>query len=456
VAQLQLQLRQLARTVDELRKELDERDQRVPAQPASLDDVQGVQTDLENFKYDVNRKRDTATAVSARALSVRGTIAALARASNVRTGPRAGTSTVNDRQGGAEIGGANVTFSGNLYKDYELGRDLGYTLRLAAAPAQQGNNDRFFGVQDAYLNYQLLPTVSPETSRLELVFGQQLLPFGLEVSATEELRPVISSAQFASRLGLGTRQIGLLVKGDLYPTMDYGYDYRQTLVSYAFGVVNGNGPNTADDNNRGDFIGRIALTLPSGYNSWLRQITFGASGYWGQQNLTAQPFDVTTNAVRTRLLSKHGERTRLGLDFTYNHEPFGITYELIAGRDERMTRGTRAQPLSSLEQVESRSHTLTLFYNIGAQFVRGYRNQGRYDDWWPKSYQVFLRLDRFDPDRRAADDEADIGTLGLNVFFAQTTKFQLNYSRRLVHELERGSQSRRYSNEVVGQFQFGF
>jgi hypothetical protein len=49
-----------------------------------------------------------------------------------------------------------------------------------------------------------------------------------------------------------------------------------------------------------------------------------------------------------------------------------------------------------------------------------------------------------------AHDRSDIHTLGLNVFFAETTKFQLNWN----HTIDQ--LNNRTTNDLLTQFQFGF
>ncbi|BCL75852.1 hypothetical protein JHS3_15880 [Jeongeupia sp. HS-3] len=449
--ELQKQIAALKKAVDALQQQLDQKaaSPAAPAAtavadavgaPATREDVQGVQADLENFKYQVQRDRDTATATSARALNISGTIQARAAYSTQDTSAASSTpaGVVNDRNSSFDVPTAILAFSGNLYKDYDEGRNLGY--RLSAGASQQtASNNSFLNLLDAYLSYSVLPTIDPASPRLELAFGQQLLPFGLEVPATEDLKPVILNAQFTTRLGLAQRQIGLIARGDLDPTVDYGYNYRAPLLSYALGLVNGNGPNTSDNNSPKDWVGRLAFTVPSDYNSWLRQLTVGGSFYRGKANLFVPG---------TSTLVGKGDRVRYGVDLTYNHEPFGVTYEYIQGRDD-VAAGTTAAN-AKVAAVKSGSHTATLFYNVGEQFVKGFRAQGRYDDWWPKSYQPFFRYDRFDPNVDRPGDESTISTLGLNVFFAQTTKFQLN-----VNYTDDKARNQSYS-DFLAQFQFGF
>jgi hypothetical protein len=222
------------------------------------------------------------------------------------------------------------------------------------------------------------------------------------------------------------------------------------------GILNGAGPNTLDDNNNKDFIGRVAFTVPSDYNSWLRQITLGGSAYLGKQNL------YTADSART--LQGKGTRRRIGGDIYYNHWPFGLTYEYIRGQDEITPGTTPDQP--GRKKIDSDSHTGTFFLSFGEQFVAGFRNQGRYDDWWPKTYQPFLRYDRFNPDLDSKGDKSvvtEVFTAGLNIFFAETTKFQLNFNHTKNRAYKDAPQpnprlavAKRDSNEILAQVQFGF
>ncbi|WP_437328084.1 hypothetical protein [Sorangium sp. So ce381] len=400
------------------------------------DDLQGLVTDLENFKFQWQRERDLHTALSTRSLLVGGVI----QARIGWTEQPVNTATSNDRKVTFDTGAATLTFNGILYKDYEEGRNLTYSVRFGASP-QQASNNSFLNLLDAQLAYSVLPTLAPEDWVLQVTLGQQLLPFGLEVPASEELKPVITNAQFTTKLGLNRRDLGLIVRGDVLPQVDYGYNYRAPVLAYAIGIVNGSGPNTADDNSEKDIIGRLAFTVPSDYNSILRQITLGGSAYIGWQN--------TFLKDEKKTLSGKGVKRRFGGDIYYNHYPIGVTYEFIYGQDD-VTLGTTAEDPRKTRQT-SLSHVATFFYNWGEQFLRGYRNQGRYDDWWPKTYQPFLRVDLFDPSTEVKENRVDVYTLGFNVFFAETTKFQLNLNRRDDRTSTEGA-----THEILAQLQGGF
>ncbi|WP_180002671.1 MULTISPECIES: hypothetical protein [unclassified Acinetobacter] len=468
VGQLQQQVSQLEQSLKQLKTQLaqiqnqneavteattaDEAELSADAETESDDDqsfvtraeLQGLQSDLENYKYQVQRDRDTKTALSTRQLLINGVVQAKASyIDEAQRTPPTGTNTgmaVQDRHSSFDLGAVQIGFIGNLYKDYEEGKNLDFNLRFGTSP-QTGTNNSYLNLLDAQLTYHVLPTLSADTGRLSVTLGQQLLPFGQEVQATEDLKPTINNALFSLPglgYGLALREVGLIVRGDALPTVDYGYNYRSPMISYAFGLVNGNGANKSDDNDDKNFIGRLRYTLPAEYNSWLRELSFGLSWYQGKSNLFE--IDGTSAAFAGK-----GDVLRKGFDIYYNHHPFGVTYEYVQGEDD-----TYISQTAQTYKRESESHTGTLFWNFGEQFVKGFRNQGRYDDWWPKSYQTFYRYDTIDREKNLADQTVDIHSLGLNAFFAETTKFQIN-----LNHVNNDITNKSY-NELVAQFQYGF
>lgn len=407
-------------------------------------EFQGMQSDLENYKYQVQRDRDTKTALSSRQLLINGVVQAKAsyinEAQSSKPSGKTTSTAVNNRRSSFDLGAVQIGFSGNLFKDYEQGRNLDFNLRFGTSP-QSGTNNSYLNLLDAQLIYNVLPTISADTGRLSVTLGQQLLPFGQEVQATEDLKPTINNALFSLPgygYGLALREVGLIVRGDAFPTVDYGYNYRSPMLSYAFGIVNGNGANKSDDNDDKNFIGRVRYTLPAEYNSWLRELSLGLSWYQGKSNL----FDL--NGSDAAFAGK-GDVLRKGIDLYYNHHPFGVTYEYVQGEDDTYLNASQ-----SVYKRKSESHTGTLFWNFGEQFVKGFRSQGRYDDWWPKSYQAFYRYDTINRDTHLNNQTIDIHSLGLNAFFAETTKFQLN-----LNHVDNEISNQTY-NELVAQFQYGF
>jgi len=440
-------------------------------QTATKSDIEGLRTDLENYKYEQARLLERNVAQTARGTTIGGTIQARANTLTPETKPGAAaisgaTATASPRSSSYDIPSASVNFTGSLYKDYNEGRNLDYRLQLAYARSAPTSDNSILNLTDAYLRYNVLATNSQEVPVLNVTFGQQQLPFGLEVQTTEELRPVINNAQFLASTGLSKRQVGLIVRGDLLPQVDYGFNYRAPVLEYAVGLVTGAGPNKSDDNDEKDFVARAALTLPVDYNSWFRQLKVGASYYHGGKNVNetvttpavpAKAATATTPAVAavaatstTTVGDENGTNERYGFDVYFNHAPFGITYEYVYGRDAQNWT-TSAKAPASEQTTSAEGNVVTAFFTFGEQWFSSSKTKGKYNDFWPKSYQFFARFDEWNPNQTIAHNRTTIYTGGFNWFFAQTTKLQLNYN---YYDYQDPAKSK--VKEFLGQFQFGF
>lgn len=408
-------------------------------EPVKKQDLEGLRADLENYKYETKRTRETKTALTTRGTTIGGSVQTRFTAQNPPTSSGSST-TAATRNSSFDVPQATLSLAGSLFRDYKDGRNLDYKLAFGYVPNSPANNNSLFNLTDAYVRYSFLPTSTGlEESKLTATVGQQQIPFGLEAQASEDLRPVIKSAQFLAGLGLDGRQIGVIARGDLEPYVDYGFNYRAPLFEYALGVVNGSGANKSDDNGQKDWVGRVAFTLPVDYNSVLRELKFGSSVYKGKKN------SVVTLADKSTLVTGQGRSDRYGFDIYYNHDPIGATFEYAQGHDEPIAAGGK------IGKTKSSGYVATLYYTWGEQFLKSYRAQAKYDDWWPHSYESFIRYDQFDPNRALPANETVISTIGLNVFFAETTKFQINLS----HTAPKAPAAKS-GNTLLAQFQFGF
>lgn len=354
----------------------------------------------------------------------------------------------------------SLNFTGSLRKDYEQGKNLDYALGL-----QTGSN-LTVSVTDAWLSYQIFNSLDKEGPRLSITAGQQKKNFGLEATATEAFKPTIVGAQFATALSLDERDIGLVLAGDLLPKNDYGYNYRVPLVNYYLGVINGTGPNKLDDNSEKDVFGRLVFNAPVNYNHILRGLSLGGSYYYGRKTYTATTKNTatvntnTTPPISTTIslpdtsTTRNGRKERWGVDLAYVNTPIGFTLEYVRGKDLAVTNGavrngTTVTPVG-FKPVEEEGYTFTLFYNFGDQFVNAVKQQDRYNDWYPLTYQPFFRYDRFTPDTSHTNTHTDIYTIGFNWFFAETTKLQINYNIKKEYPVDKSN------DQLLVQFQFGF
>jgi hypothetical protein len=402
--------------------------------PLTQADLEGVRTEISVFREQWQRKLDKGTVLSTRNAILSGSF-------TVNYGFYNGNITSAGVNDGFKVGLSSVGFKGNLHKDYDKGKNLDYALTI-------GSDKTSFTLlpSDIWLSYQILPSLEPEKPYLKVTVGQQKKPFGLEATTSDDKKPTVTGALFASSMKLNERDLGLLITGDLFPVNDYGFKYRVPLIEYNFGVLNGNGPvgtnNLANADNSQDLLGRIVLNAPVEYSDVLRGLSVGTSFYYGKKTT-----NITNSAVT---VASKGDRNRFGADIAYVNTPIGFTYEYAQAKDPVAKTINKIQVLDS---TKSDSHTFTLFYNFGEQFVKGYVQQDRYDDWWPTSYQPFFRFDRLTPDTSQRTTRTDVYTVGFNWFFAETTKLQINYNKTFSYVT--GTKSLP-DNAFVAQFQFGF
>ena len=194
--------------------------------PATSDDIDGVRSDVENYKYDQSRQYERQTVKSTRDTTLYGTVQVRANAQDNHNAP-------NTPKSSFDIG-----VRGNLFRDYNEGKNLDYQLSFGYSKRNDGTNNSNFNLLDGFLRYHAFSTNSGlETPKLNFTLVQQLLPFGLDVQSPEDLRPTISTASASTYLGLFTRQNGLIARGDLKPFVDYGSNYHAPLFEYALGVT---------------------------------------------------------------------------------------------------------------------------------------------------------------------------------------------------------------------------
>ena len=398
-------------------------------------ELQGLNSEVATLRDQLTRQLDRNIANTLRSLTIGGTLQNRYTALTSSNQPPA--------PNGFTVNAAILSFNGALKKDYDEGKNLTYSLSLiSSAPT--------YNVQpyEAYLQYSIFQSLDLEKPTLYFQFGQQSKPFGLEPQVGEDKKPAAIYATFAGPGGfnLAARDIGIKLRGDLFPHVDTGYNYRVPFIDYAVALFNGSGPNASDTNKSKDVVARVAFNAPVDYSSDFRGLTFGNSVYSGKKDLLLGNGTLITGGTG------QASTTRFGQDLSYVSSPIGFTAEYAVGRDEAAISGTAAANAVKAT-TQSRGYTFTLFYEWGEQFLTQYRNQNVYDDWWPKTYQPFLRFDRWDPNTAVAGNETSILTYGFNFFFAQTTKLQFNYN---VSVGKKPNLPNVNQNTFVAQFQYGF
>ena len=373
--------------------------------------------------------------------------------------------------------------------------------------ADNNGNNTPIALGDTNLKYNFLPTNDAESGRFAITLGQFTPKFGLEGSAPENLKPSVRGS-LVTTLSV-PRQLGIELSGDFLPTADYGYDYRAPLFAYWLAVTNGaasyssysygrtvradrsglnaatssavlasagSGANLNDNNNQKAVTARIEFIPPHDYNSWLRQVKIGASAAFDKSNAvsSAQPAKFTgaltaDQIAANRIIDENPANAliaydlhrRVGFDISYTHSPFTATYEFVASADNTTTNRVYDKALTLAQnnargygtdtsKLEGFGHALTLGYIFGEQFLsNNVRDGGKWDDSWPQSFQPYVRYDTWNPNRDENHEVRNI-SVGANLFFAQTTKFQVQASQ-IYSEI-----TDQRNRELLAQFQYVF
>lgn len=400
-------------------------------QPITRADFEGVRNEIAVLKDSYDRTLANNVANSLRSLKISGS---LSSSYSIPTSSNASPDPIPTFSGGS----ATLSFKGNLKRDYAEGRNLDYVLSLATTTS--GAVANYVQPTDVYIQYSIFPSLDNEQPLFYVQFGQQKKPFGLEATTNDEKKPTINGATFVSKLNVSKRDIGILLRGDISPTLDLGFNYRIPLIEYSIGIFNGSGPNGVDTNRKKDIGGRIIINAPVDYNSSYRGLSLGGSFYRGSDDIT--------KAIGSSTIKDVGSRNLLGIDLAYVATPIGFTAEYASQESQYLSGTTTANIVKSIRKSDG--YTLTVFYNFGSQFLKNARVESRQDDFWPTTYQPFVRFDHYDPDKAVSGDDTSIVTYGFNVFFAETTKLQFNYNVRneKINNLKQ--------NDFVVQFQYGF
>jgi hypothetical protein len=224
-----------------------------------------------------------------------------------------------------------------------------------------------------------------------LRFGQFYIPFGFESTTSASDLEMINYAQPVEKLAPG-RDLGTFGR-DVGATLTGTY----SIFDYSVGFFNGAGANKADTNDKKDFAGRLRVK-PFDF------LSFGASLYRGLYSAAAGTPATT--------------RDRTGLDAAVSFGRATLKGEVIWAVDEATDKFG--------------------WFVRGAVFVL------------PKKLQIAAMYDTFDKDRNSANDRVDIYTAGLNWFFADKTKVQVNV------EYSRNERAQTINKALLVQFQAAF
>ena len=151
-----------------------------------------------------------------------------------------------------------------LSVDGKLSKTVSYKL--------QGDFVRSPMLVDAYLKYKPCNEFAIQVGQFKTPFTIEspINPVNLEIFDYGEIIQQLSGYKDVCGVGGLGRDIGIMATGSLFPMKDY------SIVDYAIGVFNGNGPTTTDNNNRKDLVGRLEV------HPGMKDLTLSSSFYCGK------------------------------------------------------------------------------------------------------------------------------------------------------------------------------
>ena len=245
-------------------------------------------------------------------------------------------------------------------------------------------------ILDAYVSYTRFAPYA------KISFGQFKSPFGLELSTACHKLYTINRSEVVSNLSGPFRDFGLMVSGTTGEWNGLGTGTKD-LIGYQFALMNGTGLNNADDNHKKDFIGRITFHP-------FEFITVGASYRTGKHPALSEGVD-------------DDQRNRFGIDLDLNYKNFRIQGEFVDGSDDGSytVGGGCGDPLEVIQ---------------GSVDRRGFFTQAMYRSKW--NVEPVIKFERYDPSTAEADidDIHNVITYGVNYYFNEWTRLQINYLYR--------------------------
>ena len=251
---------------------------------------------------------------------------------------------------------------------------------------------------DGFITYSRLAPYA------KISLGQFKSPFSLELNTPCQGLHTINRSQVVSELASPFRDIGILFTGN----------YKE-FVKYTLAFTNGPGKGQWDDNQNKTFAGRLLI-------SPVEYITLGGSYKYGTTATTIVGAD-------------EDEKTRYAGEFQFKYSDILVQAEYIAGKDvgSYTTGGGCGGDVEIHEGTIERS---------------GFWAQAMYMTQW--NLQPVVKLEFYDPDIDEDDDVKSIITYGVNYFFNDWTRLQINY----LYKAEKGFEVS--NDEILMQLQVQF
>ena len=263
--------------------------------------------------------------------------------------------------------------------------DFSYYVMLEASPFMKGKPNAY--LLDAFITYRRF-----ENAKLSV--GSFKSPFGLELSTPCHALHTINRSKFVNELTAPDRDMGLMLLG--------GSD--TTLFRYQLAYMNGSGLLVEDPDKYKDWVGRV-LIQPT---DWMH---VGGSFRFGK----AENQDPT--------VTEADERTRLGGEIEVEKFGFLVQGEYIWAEDKGsylVGGGCGGDPELVQGSIKRQGLSIMALYNT------------------PWNLQPVVKYENYNPDIdfEGNNNMEHITTIGINYFFNEWTRLQVNYEYKAEWENE--------------------
>ena len=260
----------------------------------------------------------------------------------------------------------------------------------------QGDFSRSPMLVDAYVKYKPCNEFAIQVGQFKTPFTLEspINPVNLEIfDYGESVQKLVGYSDVCGVGALG-RDLGVMISGDLFKQKKEGY----SVVTYYFGVFNGNGANALDNNNHKDLVGRLEV------HPGLKDITLSGSYY---------------NGVYLKDELNQGKRDRWSAGAQYNDGDLLIRAEYLNG-----TTGYRTVTYGDHLGL-TQNYTDEVFYSNGYYAVAGYNFRFGKDN--VQKLMPVVRYEQFTHDGDAVTS-VNYYTVGINYWPVKSLNFKLDYS----------------------------
>ena len=221
--------------------------------------------------------------------------------------------------------------------------------------------------------------------------GQFKPPFGLELSTPCHMLHTINRSRVVNELASPFRDLGFMVWGGT-GDKDLFNNGNENVIQWKLAIMNGTGLNTLDDNQGKDIVARLI------FSPW-RWVRLGGSYKYGKQKPAKEDLDEDT-------------RTRYGADLELEFGNFLFQGEYIYGFDQGSTLeggGCGQEPTVVIGDFKKSGYFAQAMYMTGIRL------------------QPVIKFESYDSNMDKSDNLYSTVTVGLNYFFNDWTRLQVNY-----------------------------